>query len=241
MRISPRKRPPGVFVQVGAGAGDQDSRDNFRDGFTEFVKSLDPSQVGKIVLVEPNPQNIQALRACWKEYPQAEIIEKGIRPRSCPSQTQAFYYADEDAPHFQVFSMLEQHVRKHYPTGTIRSIEVPTVTIDELLNSVAVGNDRIELLALDIEGVDAEILAEIDCASLRCRIVSFEKIHLGRSAGHVFHRFRKGKFIRVGDGLDVHGFDLMYAKPHSLLDSIQFRWMWGCSSLTRLRHWLLRR
>jgi hypothetical protein len=27
-----------IYVQIGAGAGDQDPRANFRDGFTEFVK-----------------------------------------------------------------------------------------------------------------------------------------------------------------------------------------------------------
>ena len=29
----------GIFIQVGAGAGDLDTRANCRDGFTEFVKS----------------------------------------------------------------------------------------------------------------------------------------------------------------------------------------------------------
>jgi hypothetical protein len=32
----------GTYIQIGAGAGDLDSRANFRDGLTEYVKKLDP-------------------------------------------------------------------------------------------------------------------------------------------------------------------------------------------------------
>ena len=28
----------GIFIQIGAGAGDLDARSDFRDGFTEFIK-----------------------------------------------------------------------------------------------------------------------------------------------------------------------------------------------------------
>ena len=34
----------GIFIQIGAGAGDLDSRANNRDGFTEFIKKL-PKEV----------------------------------------------------------------------------------------------------------------------------------------------------------------------------------------------------
>lgn len=35
----------GIYIQIGAGAGDLDSRANFRDGFTEYVKKLDPKSI----------------------------------------------------------------------------------------------------------------------------------------------------------------------------------------------------
>jgi hypothetical protein len=43
----------GIYIQIGAGAGDLDSRANFRDGFSEYVKKLDTKSISKIILVEP--------------------------------------------------------------------------------------------------------------------------------------------------------------------------------------------
>ena len=34
----------GIFIQIGAGACDKDSRANYRDGFTEFVKKITQKQ-----------------------------------------------------------------------------------------------------------------------------------------------------------------------------------------------------
>lgn len=38
----------GVFIQVGAGAGDLDKKANYRDGFTELVKKLPRERVKKL-------------------------------------------------------------------------------------------------------------------------------------------------------------------------------------------------
>ena len=59
--------PGRIFIQVGAGAGDQDSRAEFRDGFTEAIKKLELSQTDRVILVEPNPLNIAALKKCWAD------------------------------------------------------------------------------------------------------------------------------------------------------------------------------
>jgi len=63
----------GIFIQIGAGAGDLDKGANCRDGFTEFIKSLPRDRIKKIILVEPNPLNISLLRECWKDYSEAII------------------------------------------------------------------------------------------------------------------------------------------------------------------------
>ena len=44
----------GIFIQIGAGAGDKDSRANYRDGFTEFVKKLPKNVVFRRVPVAFN-------------------------------------------------------------------------------------------------------------------------------------------------------------------------------------------
>jgi hypothetical protein len=77
----------GIYVQIGAGAGDQDSRANYRDGFSETIKILPKDQIKKIILVEPNPLNIPNLIECWKDYPQATIVQKAIVPKNIYNKT----------------------------------------------------------------------------------------------------------------------------------------------------------
>ena len=90
----------GIFIQVGAGAGDLDKRANCRDGFTEFIKSLPRDRIRKIILVEPNPMNIHLLRECWKDYPEAVIYQIGIIPNSLETETIKFYYCKNDLSHY---------------------------------------------------------------------------------------------------------------------------------------------
>jgi len=206
-----------TYVQIGAGAGDQDGRANFRDGFTEYIKDLDPRSIHRLILVEPNPTNIPALRKCWKDYPQAEILQIGIRTADCTEKNLVFYFAADDAPHFHAFSLRESHVRKHYPHSPIQTVTLPTITVSELLHSIGTS---IELLALDIEGIDAEIILEIDWASHPCKRVSFEFLHLGKSARAVYDRLRNAGYFCTGWGLDVNHYDLMYERPRSVLSWI---------------------
>ena len=198
-----------IVVQIGAGAGDLDARAHFRDGFTEHVKRFDPNEIERIVLVEPNPNNIPSLMQCWKDYPQAEILPVGIRLSTMQERVQTFYYAEEDAPHFQVFSAVEAHVRKHYPSGTIRSVDVETITLPELMGGWLAGR-YVDLLALDIEGLDAAIILDADWTKVNCGRISFEILHLGQHAEAVFRKLGYAGFMMIGVGLDVNGHDLMY-------------------------------
>jgi hypothetical protein len=58
----------GIFIQIGAGAGDLDSRANYRDGCAEFIKKIPKSRIKQIILVEPNIFNIKLLKECYKNY-----------------------------------------------------------------------------------------------------------------------------------------------------------------------------
>jgi hypothetical protein len=200
-----------TFIQIGAGAGDQDPRSNFRDGFSEYVKSLDRSTVDRILLVEPNPINIPMLRQCWKDYPQAEIYNIGICLNSALERSITFYYAEEDAPHFQVFSINRDHVVKHYPHQEIKTSISQCLTLGEFLNT-HVKQANIELLALDIEGIDAEILLENDWKNINCQHLSFEHLHLGNHAQLVQHNLESHGYRFMGPGMDHNGYDWLYKK-----------------------------
>jgi FkbM family methyltransferase len=204
-----------TYIQIGAGAGDRDPRSNFRDGFSEYIKSKNLSADDRIILVEPNPINIPLLNECWKNYRQAEIYPVGVHvdADAHEPQTIRFYYAKEDVPHYHVFSMSYEHVRRHYPTQEIKFKDVTTVHIQDLLDK-AVGADPVEMLALDVEGIDADIVLAIDWTKLNCQNVSIEWLHLGEKADLVANTLAAAGFKFAGIGLDHNGYDHLYKYQH---------------------------
>ena len=203
-----------IYIQIGAGAGDQDNRAEFRDGFTETIKKLKPSPMDRIILVEPNPLNISALKKCWAEYPQASIHQVGIVPKNMAGKSLTFYYADLDAPHFQVASFNPNHILKHYQNlsvSDLRKVEVGTVDLDSFIEAET-GGRKIELLCLDIEGLDAEVILDTHFEKMNVEFVSFEHLHLGSDADAVALHFENSGYKKIGVGIDHNGYDHLYRK-----------------------------
>jgi FkbM family methyltransferase len=203
----------GIYVQVGAGAGDKDQRSNYRDGFTEFVKKIPKDRVKKIILVEPNPINIPFLRECWKDYPEVYIYEFAIVPENIKDKYIDLYYSIYDGPNYQVASIVKQHVLNHYRNDDtiIASFLVPTININDFLNKY-VGNDKIDLLSLDIEGIDTEIVLELNLDNVNIKYLSFEYIHMGDKLVYVKKHLECNNYNYVGLGADYNGFDYLYKK-----------------------------
>jgi FkbM family methyltransferase len=198
-----------IFIQIGAGAGDLDEK--FPDGFTNYVKSLDKNSIEKIFLVEANPLNIKKLKECWKEYPQAIVLNIGIKPSKIKENNITFYYAEEDGPNYQVFSMIKQHVLNHLPESTIKEISVECISINDFLNNT-VKMKNIELMAFDIEGIDADVILEVDWKNLNCLDFSFEKIHLHDKFEPIKKLLHENGFKEKGKGLDLRGYDVMFSR-----------------------------
>lgn len=201
----------GIFIQIGAGAGDLDKRANYRDGFTEFVKSLPKNRIKKIILVEPNPINIPFLKECWKEYSQSNIYQIGIVSKFYKEDKMTFYYCPKDEPHYQVTSLEKGHVQKHYGDNCeLKSFDVIVKNLENFINEIT--NEEIELLGLDIEGIDAEVILDLNFEKLKVKHISFEHIHLGKKKQDVLKHLENNNFKFLGEGLDVNGFDYLYIK-----------------------------
>jgi FkbM family methyltransferase len=184
----------GIFIQIGAGAGDLDKRANCRDGFTEFIKKLPKQMIKKIILVEPNPLNIPLLKECWKDYPEAIIYEIGIVPKNYQNNTIDLYYCPLDGPHYQVASINKSHIQKHYGDDCeLEKFIIPVKHIEDFINEVT--TEEIQLLALDIEGIDAEIILDIDFNNLKLKYISFEHIHLGEYKDNVLNHLKNSNYI----------------------------------------------
>jgi len=197
------------FIQIGAGAGDLDTRANCRDGFTEFIKKLPREHIKKIILVEPNPLNITLLKECWKDYPEAVIYEIGIVPKEYQNDTINLYYCPEDAPHYQVASIKKSHIYKHYGENCkLEKFTIPVKHIENFINEVT--TEEIELLSLDIEGIDSEILLDINFNNLNLKYLSFEHLHLDENTEKVKYHLNNYNYHYLGLGVDYNGFDYLY-------------------------------
>jgi len=199
----------GIFIQIGAGAGDLDKRANCRDGFTEFVKKIPREHIKKIILVEPNPLNIPLLKECWKDYPESTIYEIGIVPKNYQENTIDFYYCPEDSPHYQVASIKKSHIYKHYGDNCkLEKFIIPVKYLQDFINEVT--TEEIELLALDIEGIDGEILLDINFNNLNLKYLSFEYVHLDENRENVINHLNNSNYQFLGSGVDHNGFDYLY-------------------------------
>lgn len=196
-----------TYIQVGAGAGDRDPSAGFVDGFTRMVKALDPAEVGRVILVEPNPINIPSLKECWKDYPQAEIYDIGICPSNYPTGLVTFYYNTFDGPHFQCTSVKKEHTGQ----STLAEFQAHCETLTSFL-SRTVGNSHIDVLALDIEGIDGDVILETDWSNIDVDQLSFEYTNLHSQTEPVKQHLEKHGFEFIGIGLDRDGLDWMYQK-----------------------------
>jgi FkbM family methyltransferase len=211
INITNYQKGSGIFIQIGSGAGDLDKRANYRDGFTEFIKSLPKNRVKKIILVEPNPLNIPLLKECWKNYPESNIHELCIIPNGYKNDEVNLFYCPADAPNYQVASINKEHIKKHYGNNcTINKFVVKTKNINNFLQEII--NEEIELLSLDIEGIDAEVLLSIRFDLLKIKFLSFEYIHLGDKDIIVKEYLNNNNFKYIGEGVDYNGFDYLYEK-----------------------------
>lgn len=110
-----------------------------------------------------------------------------------------------------------QHILKKYSNlkeSDLRVINVETLDLQTFLGQVTKGN-KIALLALDIEGMEAEILLETDFSSINICFLSFERLHLGVKELEVITHLSNCGFQFVGSGVDHNGNDLLFKKLYS--------------------------
>jgi FkbM family methyltransferase len=209
----------GIFIQIGAGAGDLDTRAHCRDGFTEFIKQLPRGHIKKIILVEPNPLNIPLLKECWKDYPESIIYQIGIVPKNYENNTIDLYYCPLDAPQYQVASINKAHIQKHYGIDCkLNKFIIPVKNLEEFINEIT--KEEIELLALDIEGIDSEVILNINFDNLKIKYLSFEHLHLGSNKNKVLEYLKKNNFNYLGLGIDHDGYDYLYINEKANLINI---------------------
>ena len=200
------------YIQIGAGAGDQDARVNFKDGFTKFIKNIKLDKNDKILLIEANPLNIKKLKECWKNYENTKIFNLALVDKNFSKKDIKLYYTEDDKPCYQVTSLFYSHVKKHYPTSKILELHTKTKNINSFLNT-EVGNNIIKYLAIDAEGIDFDLMMDIDYQNFEIQNISFEVLHLNlKQKKKLKEKLMANGYSYFGRGFDPHGYDLMFKK-----------------------------
>ena len=105
---------------------------------------------------------------------------------------------------------------KHYQNlkeTDLLTIAVDTIDLKAFIEQETQG-EKIVLLALDIEGIDSEILLDTDFQSLNLELLSFEHLHLGEKRADIINHLNECGFKYVGSGVDHNDYDLLFQKIH---------------------------
>lgn len=210
-RIVEAGRRKGVYIQIGAGAGDLDLRAGCKDGFSQLVKSIDPKLIANIVLVEPNKLNIPLLIESWSNFENVNISNLAITPARFGYESCKIFWSPLDGPNFQTASIDPYHVLNHFPTQRLEDLQVvecDCVSLDNFLAQFEL--QHIKLLGLDIEGIDDEVILETDFRRHDIDLISFEFIHMEEKLEEVKNHLEDCGYRFVGYGLDVNQFDYLY-------------------------------
>ena len=211
-----------IYIQLGAGAGDKDYSADFRDGFSAYVKRRVVNADDKIILVEANFFNLSALATAWQDFPTAVILQMAISAGEKGAVHELdFFYVQEDAPYFQVSSLKKSHVQKFYPEAEILSFSVQAMGINEFLTKEC-GINPIELLAIDIEGMDFLVMHELDLSLFEIHLISYEKSHINFQESLLTRKLKSFGYREGGSGMDPHNSDVLWVKPNSFYEALYF-------------------
>ena len=124
-----------------------------------------------------------------------------------------FFYCLEDFPNYQIFSNSELFVKKHFPNGTIKKKTVNCQKISDFFKIHDISN--IDYLSIDIEGMDYEVLYNLDFNKVIIKNISFEHLHLTfLQKIKIIYKFIKHDYFFSGMGFDVKKSDWMFTKNY---------------------------
>ena len=205
------------FLHIGGGAGDLDPSTNFRDGFSEFVKKY-KTRNKNIFIVEANPANILTLKKSWTKYKSVKIFNIAISNKKIKKIK--FYFCEEDAPYYQLFSNNINHVKIHFPGSKIKEKMVNSIYINKFLK-IHFSNKRIDFFSIDIEGCDYNVLMELDLKKYKIENISLEYLHLSKAQKiKILKKFINHGYSYYGFGLDHNKIDWFFKKKKNYWNNL---------------------
>lgn len=182
-----------VIVQIGACVGQDHVSQFYADG-------------NELHIVEANKMHIPTLK---EQYPDAFISHCAIGTSEMHGKRIKMYYSTNDAPRYEVTSMMISHVTKHgYAINTIKTFSVKCVSLTEYLRKI---NKPIEILFLDIEGLDEDVLRDTDLSEFDIANIQIERLHL-RNKLLLQEHLNKYGYYETEDTYDRHKYDRIWKR-----------------------------
>lgn len=205
--LSKQYKDPITIVQIGAHCGG----DNLSKYILENYQSL---KLG--LFVEANPSHIEALKECYSRLDNVQIENLAIKYFDDPSDKIIIFYHDND-PDKQVASSDINHVKKHeiywQSGGSIQSFTSDALTLHELLDKYKLVN--IDWLLLDIEGMEPNIIMNLNFDKYKIHKIEFEALHLGDKKDLIIDKLKKLGYIQVNS---LHEYDIAFQLKDSIFD-----------------------
>ena len=199
------------LIQIGAGSANFDAY--VQDGFSNFIRKKKTEK--KIYIVEANSIHLKNLKKFYESDNNVKIFNLAIIPDNIDLKEMDFFYCLEDAPNYQIFSNSKLFVKKHFPHGTIKKTTINCLGISDFFEKNDIKN--VEYLSIDIEGMDYEVLLNLQLNRFKIKNISFEHIHLDfwKKIKIVFKLTKNGYYFS-GMGFDVRKSDWMFTKGYKL-------------------------
>jgi FkbM family methyltransferase len=179
---------PITIVQLGSHHG--------YDNLSKYIfKNYQELTLG--LFVEANPIHIDKLKTCYSNYKNSIIENIAIKSHDHESDTLQIFFHDKD-PDKQVASFDINHVKKHeycWDSGDIHSFEVRALSLEALLNKYNLTD--IDWLLIDIEGLEADIILNLDLNKYRIKKIEFEKLHLGSNKSQILNKLASFGYKKV--------------------------------------------
>ena len=197
------------LIQIGSGSASLDTY--IEDGFSNFIRKNKFKK--KIFIVGANSIHLNNLKKFWELDKNVKISNVAIIPDNINLKKMDFFYCLEDAPNYQIFSNSKLFVKKHFPVGTIKKTTIDCLRISDFLKNNDIIN--IDYLSIDIEGMDYDVLVNLDLDRIEIKNISFEHLHLNFwKKIKIVLKFIKYGYYFSGMGFDLRKSDWMFTKKY---------------------------
>ena len=135
------------------------------------------------LFVEPFGLHRESIKNCYSKYDNIIIESIAIKTHTNKEDSLTIWYHTNEHPNYEIatcdYSHLEKHMAwcPHLQGGEVRSFVAKCMTLEDLFDKYNIYD--LDLLCLDVEGIDAEILLTFDWQKYKIKRIEFEHLHLG--------------------------------------------------------------